>query len=364
MAYSERIAIITAEYPDIPAGVGDYSYKIKQALEKQNIEVFIITSKDPQIRDGKKIIKIDWNIKSVFKIWKIVKQKKLKTIILQYPSPFYGRANILPLLYPIEAKFLKTDFFVTLHEFSNINPIRRIFELLLVILAKKVIVTTEEEKGEILKILGRFFGKKIFVINIGSNIPRLNQKPNNSSKIITFFGLFYPKKCSTRIVDIMEEINKTFPKEFIFRFVGGTSIFHKKFFNKIKSYAEKKLDKTEWFINNPLEKVGNFLKDSFCAVVIYNDGASLRRGTLLALISNGIPVITNRGKQSRGLKNIENRGVFFIEKNEEAIHIIEKLKSDKKFYNYCFNNLKTFSKRFDFNNIAKEYIRLIKDEPI
>lgn len=360
MDSEKKVTIVTADYPDIPSGIGDYSYRLKESLEKLGFTVYVITSKDKRITDSNEVLKVRWNIGSIFKIKRFCKYFGVKALILQYPTPLFGIYNLIPIIYPLIFRLFGFNFFTTLHEFSNIHPIRRVFELALVLFSKKVIVTVEEERAKIIKVLFPLDLKnKITTINIGSNVEAVNKKPNIASNIITFFGLFYPKKIDRRVVDIMHEIDRSFKGRFIFRFVGGVSPFHTAFFKKIKKDATAKLAKTEWFIDNPFKELPYLLKDSFCAVVVYNDGASLRRGSLLAFIANGIPIITNKGQYSKDLETLENNGIFYVEDTKDATKIVSKFIEDPTFYSNCYKKLISFSKKFSFDEIARKYVSVI-----
>ena len=79
------------------------------------------------------------------------------------------------------------------------------------------------------------------------------------------------------------------------------------------------------------------------------------RGSFLAFINSGIPVITNQGKFSSELSEIKGRGMYYSNGHRGTLEkIMEKLRSPEDYIENA-NVLRTFSARFDFATIARMY---------
>jgi len=137
--------------------------------------------------------------------------------------------------------------------------------------------------------------------------------------------------------------------------VGGIHPYYPNYYPEFKQKAENRLNQTEWFINSPIEKNPILQKNAILSVLYFQDGASLRRGSLLAMLTNGIPLITNKGPYSRELGEIEGKGLFYLSPEFDNVpEIIRSLQSEE-FYRRCFEAMVSFSKKFDFENIAEQY---------
>jgi glycosyltransferase involved in cell wall biosynthesis len=355
-----KIAIITGDYPHIRSGVGDYSYRLATEL-RTKINVSIITSKDKGIVDENNIIKIDWKVKEFFGLLRFLKREQIGLVNIQYPTLLYGKFNLVPHLYCILLRLLGIKVITTLHEYSNIHWLRSLSELIFVLFSHKVVVTTHFERQALLSHLRLLItSEKIRVIHVGTSIDVCNTKPNLDSSVVTFFGLFYPNKGSEAAVNLMAAIQKGVRKQLVFRFIGGTHAYYKDYFANFKKFTNERLANTQWVVDSALDEICNHIKDSFVSVLWYKDGASLRRTSLLAMIANGIPVITNRGIFSDDLAPVEDRGVFYCETEREAVPIFENLATDEDFYSSCHNHLLEFSREFRFEKIADQYQELFR----
>ena len=97
------------------------------------------------------------------------------------------------------------------------------------------------------------------------------------------------------------------------------------------------------------------IKDSFLALQFYNDGVSMRRGSFIGIVQNGIPVITNRGQYSQELHLLEGNGVFYSNSTDDVFSHIDRLISNKQYYDDCTNNLRINCKNIGFDEIALKY---------
>jgi hypothetical protein len=136
--------------------------------------------------------------------------------------------------------------------------------------------------------------------------------------------------------------------------------YYQDYYEKFRKKADNALSGTEWHINRPIEEIGELIKESFCAVLYFKDGVSSRRSSFTAFISNGIPVITNRGKYSEELSVIEGKGMFYTENDFHNIEGILRKFDDPEFYKRCHQTLIDFSRPFQYPYIAGEYQKIFK----
>ncbi len=344
---------MTGDYPGIISGISDYSFRLKEQLEKLGDEVFVITSLDERVTDEGVALRIAWNLRGFREIGRFLNENGIRVLNIQYPCSLYGKYNLFPHLYAVLLRLSGMKIVTTLHEFSNINLLRRLSEYLFVIFSQRIIVTNDRDREAILRRIP-FSGGKMSIVPIGSNIGGVNEGPRFDSRYITSFGIFYPRKGAERVIDIMEALDRSFENKYIFKFIGGTHPYYPDYLGRFRRLAESRLSRTEWHLDLPLNGIGPLLADSFLSVMCFRDGASLRRGSLLAAIANGIPVISNRGAGT-DLREIEEKGLFYADADlSNCAEIVQKLQRED-FYHSAFNSLINFAKRFDFRAIAREY---------
>ena len=344
---------MTGDYPGIISGISDYSSRLKEHLEALGDQVYVITSRDERVSDEGIALKIAWNLSGLRTLGSFLKRNGITLLNIQYPCSLYGKYNLFPHLYVMLLRLCGVKILTTLHEFSNINLLRRLSEYLFIVFSQRIIVTNGLDYNAIKRRIP-FIGEKVSVVPIGSNIEGVNEKPRFGSRYITYFGIFYPRKGAERVIDIMETLDRRFENKYIFKFIGGAHPYYPDYLGRFREIAESRLSRTEWHLDLPLDDIGPLLADSFLGVMYFRDGASLRRGSLLAAIANGVPVISNRGAGT-DLREIEEKGLFYVDADlSNCVEIVQKLQREE-LYRSVFSSLIRFAKRFDFRAIAREY---------
>jgi len=354
-----KIAIITGDFPSVISGVGDYSYHLTEKLVFKGEKIYVITTLNPQIIPYPNSLKIKWNLVGFFKLYRYLKRAQIDMINLQYPCSLYGKYNLMPHIYILLFHLLGFKIITTLHEFSNVNILRRLSEIIFILSSNKIVVTNKYDHDVIVANFRYIIKDKIHIIPIGSNIDSSRDTPvTHQSPYIVFFGIFYPNKQTEKVIEIMSEIQKKFKDQFIFRFVGGIHPYYEDYVSGFRKKAEEQLKKTEWYLNYPLNRIPELLKDAFASVLYFQDGASIRRGSLLAMLANGIPVLTKKGIYYQDLLEIEDKGLFYLSEDLSNLEKIITALQKENFYKECFLKLKNFAQKFSFNQIAKEYLKV------
>jgi glycosyltransferase involved in cell wall biosynthesis len=348
-----KVALMTGDYPGIISGISDYSSRLKEHLEALGDMVYVITSLTDRVADESVALKIAWGMAGFRELRRFLKANGIKALNIQYPCSLYGKYNLFPHLYAVLLRLCGVKIITTLHEFSNINLLRRLSEYIFIIFSHRIIMTNSRDHDAMKRQIP-FIGEKVSVVPIGSNIGGVNESPRFGSRYITYFGIFYPRKGAERVIDIMETLDRSFENKYIFKFIGGAHPYYPDYLGRFREIAESRLSRTEWHLDLPLDDIGPLLADSFLSVMYFRDGASLRRGSILAAIANGVPVISNRGAGT-DLREIEEKGLFYVDEDlSNCVEIVQKLQREE-FYRSVFSSLIRFAKRFDFRAIAREY---------
>jgi glycosyltransferase involved in cell wall biosynthesis len=105
-------------------------------------------------------------------------------------------------------------------------------------------------------------------------------------------------------------------------------------------------------INLPSERIAELMAGSLAAYLPYPDGASYRRGSLLAALTNGLPVITTVTTSTPpGMTDV----VLPATGPAEALMHLERLYSSPGEVSALSRGARQFANRFSWTEIAREH---------
>lgn len=320
----ENIVIITGSYPPDICGVGDYTEKLIQNLKKK-MKVALCCEKN-------------WSLTRFSYLKKKIFSKEYDIFHFQYPTMGYSW-SILPQLFSL---LYGKKMIVTLHEYSQ-RKLKAKIATYLFFLSKSHIIFTTNEEYEYAVRYAPWIKSRSTVINIGSNILFLEK---NTKKIYDFgyFGLIMPNKGIEEYLEFIKKEKLQDNSYLMGKIVSGFEDFSKKIISEFsKNNIKVYIDKNE-------KEVSEILSDTKCMYLIYPDGVSFRRGTLLASLGNGSEVITKRNKN----ENVElSKLCHYIDEIDE--NFIKSILLSK----YEMKNQKKIRdkllKRFSWDKIAEQH---------
>jgi Glycosyltransferase len=275
-----RIAILSS-YPPTVCGVGDYTALLCESLIKTGIEVQVFA-------------KDNCRLGRIKKIWSEILTFKPDIIHIQYPNVTFG-ASLLPQFLVVLCRFLKIPAVVTIHEFSQAHLLRRISIIPFGLLAQKVVFTSENEFKAVRRWLPSVKNRST-IIPIGSNIPFLQMSNKRDPMTVVYFGIIRPQKGLEDFI-MLAKLAFQLNSPFKFMIIGNP-------YDKTRKYFQGLVEETfqynniSWQIGLDPLKVAELLNQVSYAYLPFPDGASERRGSLLATLGNGIIVITTKGKHT------------------------------------------------------------------
>jgi len=369
-----NICIISGAFPPCRDGIGDYTARLIGGLRKENVRVSLITSKEEQILKYLKENNIEnvfpiikrWNIFAVFSILEFAAEGKFDIIHLQFPSSRYRRTFFLCFLPVLLGLFLRKKTVVTLHEFSISYPINKLRQIILGLGSSKVVLTdnNEIEKFPAFFIAGK---RKICFIPIGSNIDIYKADSeekeeffkktglSKQAKIIAFFGFIHSNKgldCLLKAVKKVEACGISVQLLIMSQLDFETNAYHARI---KKLIGTLELDKTV-FITGYLspEEVSKFLSFSDICALPFNDGATLRRGTLMAALSHGKAVISTHAGGNDSLQLIDRKNILLVPSgNAQALaEAIKTICTDDNLRRKIEEGAFCLSKDFSWDKIA------------
>lgn len=328
-----KITIISGSTPPDLCGVGDYSFKLYEALKKEeNISVSLIKMND-------------FSFKNILNNFRTINNLKNEKIILQYPTRGYKR-SFQPFFLSL---FFYKNIFLNIHEFSNSKIKGKLATWLFFITGSKYIFTTEYEKNCAIK-FAPWIKKKCFVVNIGSNIPFKIDACKEYDLI--YFGIIEKNKGIENFFDFAKSVRKKYSDHKIS--IIGRASEDENFLNFCKDNSLK-LD-ISLFLDKDFNEVATLLSKSKIAFLPFPDGATFRRGSLLACLGNNVEIITTKNNAE---KNDFLDKIVFFNNSQNNIELYDEIISgNKKNINLLHQE---FINKFSWENIGKNFINILKN---
>ena len=325
-----KVLMITGSYPPENCGVGDYTYQLVNGLTKKGIKVDVFHTNNSDLNTF-------LNLSRLYDV-----------IHIQYPTIGYGfkfTPHYLSLL---------NNCVMTLHEFSQVNILRRLSTFLFTIRSQKLIFSNNYDKN---KAVGYFpwMRNKVRTIPIGTNILASKQTiPYAQRKNrIVYFGIIRPDKGIEKFFNLAELVRG---EDYSFLIMGGIDKRKLEYANHIEKLASR-LD-IDLILNKSMEYVSKELQNSKYGYLSFPDGASERRGSLLAMLINGISVFTTRSVLT---PNYFNNAMTYV---EDPSKILIELNKENKHHERISNRAMKLMQKFDWEYILDSHIELYKTTAI
>ena len=359
-------------------GIGDYTNILVEELRDKGNAVRVIASGRYSGSDGD-VIKVghgSWGWHELASTMKEIEDSGYDVVHMQYSPVSYGFGitfKLLPLL--VRLKSRGTLFVTTFHTLVGGRWVSRINALLLTMFSNKVISTNDELTGLFGKWFAPFFGK-LTQIPIGSNIPPADlsredareefEKEYAISKgctLLVNFGFPNPWK---GIEDIFKAL-RILPNKEKYRLVMICSEIDENR-DYIKGLRELAKDKgiegnIIWIEGEDGVKVSRSLKAADIFVAPYVDGISIRRGTLMAAIVNGLPVVSTYPRVDMPYFE-DNKNVVLVPVSDPGAlaAAVERVGMDIGLRTRLSDNIAVLAQRFDWGNIADRTLRVYEGQ--
>lgn len=323
--------IITGSYPPHICGVGDYTDRLMTTECAKTWQLYHSS---------------DWSLSSLVKHIRAINKTQERTLNIQYPTQGYGWSLVPHLLSIYYSWFTRKRFSVTVHEQSQLSLKARWAQKIILLTANRIIFTNDFERTYAINKLP-FVKKRSTVIKIFSNIAVANRIKAISERTIDVvnFGHIRPRKGLEQFIEVIE--NTASPYKALI--VGQVPEGYENYFNQIASRAQSA--NIDIRLNLSDVDVSELLNTTKVAYLPFPDGASERRGSLLASFSNGAVVATTIGKFTtielqRAIVNIQDVPLDSLLKDTELL-------SSKQSEALTFLNEQM---PHNWNDIAQKYI--------
>ena len=326
-----RIGLITGEYPPDQGGVGDFTHELGQALATLGHEVHVITNASHNTQAATRNTVIihrsvpDWGWGCWRDIIRLHDVLHFDIVNIQYQTAAYGMhpaINLLPLrLQSGAGKGRHPRTVVTFHDlkvpylFPKAGRLRWWANLALARWSDAVIATNAEDST---RLSAHSFIRSLSLIPIGSNISpqpptgydrecwraRWGLKPNDL--LLSYFGFLNESKGAETLVRALDKLVQSAPSiqypisniqlMMVGGKVGSSDPTNLAYLKRVEGLIEE-LGLTErviWTGYAPQPEVSANLLASDICVLPYRDGASFRRGSFMAALAHGLPIVSTR----------------------------------------------------------------------
>lgn len=317
-----RIAIVTAEYPPLEGGVGDFTRQLGLALTAQGHELHILTSLDEKPRttqeNGITIHREigDWGWACHRRLTHWIQKLAPEIVNIQYQAAAYQMRGGINLYPRWQRRNLEVPLATTFHDllppylFPKAGPLRRWAVWQMARYCDGVIVTNDEDYTTLTQALDAGEPRpQTRLIHIGSNIApsppsdydrrawRSRRRLQDDALLVGFFGFLNASKGVETLLKALAQLVETGVHAHLV-FIGGrtgsSDITNFTYADEIDTLIaalglQERVLRTGF--TTPTEVSAALLAADIC-VLPYRDGASLRRGTLHACLAHGLPIIT------------------------------------------------------------------------
>jgi len=311
-----RIGLITGEYPPQPGGVGDFTRQLALALVAVGHEVRVLTTRtalpDPQPDPGVQVHRgpARWGWRSLWAARRWAAREAVDVVDLQYQAAMYQLAAPIHFL----PKLLGRPCVVTFHDlripylFPKAGALR---PAAVTGLARSACaaITTDPADAETLNRRGV---KGVTQIPIGSNIRaqppagfdrttwRRTRGYGPEDFVVGYFGFLNQSKGGDTLIDALQRlVGGGAPARVLL--VGGAAgasdptdqLFGRQLEARIAALGLADHVARTGFL--PEAEASAALLACDALALPYRDGASLRRGTLMAALAHGLPIVSTQG---------------------------------------------------------------------
>lgn len=368
---------ISGSFPDNQEGIASGAKVLLDAMlglvEKD--EIILLTTDIPIVSEyvkqtvfiKYKLLK-NWKVtlENINTVYAILDKYPITAIHMEYPGDLYGKtffASFLPWFIKKynHKKRKHITFNVRLHEFTRSRFLRKIAIIPILLFSDAIYIPSLKDR----KAVAVFAGKKVKPTRIGTNIKAVSEELIvESKKIISYFGSVYPGKGIERMLKIWQSINQEYSNEgFEFKIIGDIGIepdnhfadYHKQVWQWINQYGLADKITVTGYITD--EEVSKAIQNTTVATLPYEDGLTLRRGSFLAYLTHGIPIVTSKGDVEAQSLFQGHEGISMVESDAEFIKNIlwyTHLSETKR--RLIHEDNKYLSGHFQWNRIAEGFL--------
>lgn len=383
-----RIGFVTGEFPPMEGGVGAFTQELAKALAADGHEIHVITARQARppteqrrVRDLLEPVNLgyaqlhplirNWRWSSASIIVDTVLRYQLDVVNIQYQAAAYNMRSPAINLLPWRLKGVVPTV-VTFHDlrvpylFPKAGRLRETAVHFMARQAHGVIVTNPADYQS----LSSRLQAPIRQIPIGSNITTYRPDSDEIAAVrsqlglaerdclLGYFGFLNESKGADTLLRALTQLDERHHLVFIGGQTGSSDPSNNQAFlaDLRQLIGELGLDeRVHWTGFVPDKQVSTFLHAADVMVMPYRDGVSLRRGTLMAVLAHGRPLVTTTPTTATP-ELIHGQNVWLVPPDEpEALATaVQTVLSDESLRNKLGEGADQVADLFTWEKIAAE----------
>jgi glycosyltransferase involved in cell wall biosynthesis len=307
-----RIGLVTGEYPPMQGGVGAYSHILAGTLTAHGHNVFVFTGKST--REDNPAVKLTntirkWGPGSLRSIRRWARDNRLDVVNLQFETAAYGMS---PWIHFLPDALRGIPVVTTFHDllypylFPKAGPLRDWIVMRLARASAGVIATNHEDMARLANL------PRARLIPIGSNIAlpigdfdwrtwQARAGAEEGDSLLGYFGFVNRSKGLETLLEALAALRADgLPVKLVM--IGGrtgtsdpsNAAYAAEIDSLIAQLGLESYIHRTGFVTD--REVSIYLRNCGVVVLPYRDGASYRRGSLMAALQHGCVIITTRPK--------------------------------------------------------------------
>ncbi len=386
-----RIAFIAGEFQPLQGGLGDFTRELARACHAAGHEAHILTRTAPgapayESLEGMSVHRLcaGWGWATWGRVAGFIRQMQPDVVNLQYQAAAYQMHPAINLLPAMLSR--RVPIVVTFHDlrvpylFPKAGPLRRQAILTMARAARAVIVTNVEDE-DTLRQAGL---ARVFRISIGSNIAPAKIEgfdrgvwlckhgAPDSAYTVGYFGFLNESKGGETLIRALAELRAQ-GLDVKLALIGGqtgdSDPTNQSYARRLMELASELGAQTHIITTGFLD--GSGVSAAFaacdCVALPYRDGASLRRGTLMAALAHGSAIVTTTPRVALPELQHEKNALFVPPDDPPALaDAIRRVLVDTELRRRLQAGSLRASRMFAWDHIAAQTMRVFaaaRDEP-
>jgi glycosyltransferase involved in cell wall biosynthesis len=381
-----KLLLITGEYPPMEGGVADFTAIVAERLANRGAAVHVLTSEQAGTqRQALGPVTVharmsDWGFRSLFRaVRELVTELAPDVVNIQYQTAAYGMhpaVNLFPRFFgevPVVTTFhdLKVPYLL-----PKATALRRWVNLDLARNCRAVIATNAQDRAELEQVEGV---KRIEMIPIGSNISyhlppsfdrgvwRGQWGVSHRTTLLSFFGFLNDSKGAIELIEAVKQLTgEGLPVDLVM--IGGavssSNASNQTYYDRVKNtIIELNLeDHVFWTGYVANEEVSAAFTSSDVCVLPFADGASFRRGSLMAALTHGVPIISTYPEVSVP-ELVHGENIYLVPPNDAAAiaQAVREMARDDALRARLAQGARELSRHFDWDTIADRTLALFHE---
>ncbi len=321
-----KIGLVSGEFPPMQGGVGAFTVELAREMHRQGQEIHVVASRlsRPEHETGRRLRMsavgdpVDlgyaqlhprgrsWKWWDVGQIADICLRFDLDLINIQYQPAAYNMRTPAINFAPWRLRGI-LPVVVTFHDlrvpylFPKAGPLRRWVVYRMARISSGVVVTNEEDQRQL-----QAAGIASRNIPIGSNVSVQPVTPEQVAEVrvglglgsgeclLAYFGFLNESKGAETLLHALAVNPEGLQLVFIGGQTGASDPTNERYYEFVRGLIERLglQERVHWTGFLPDEDVSAYFQAADLVILPYQDGASLRRGTLMAALAHGRPIIS------------------------------------------------------------------------